>query len=58
MWFHLWILQILLFYLPFDIEELEDLEELIDFEEFTDFEALTTWFLTEIIDFFELTEDF
>ena len=55
---YLWILQILLFYLPFDIEELEDLEELIDFEEFTDFEALTTWFLTEIIDFFELTEDF
>ena len=57
MWFHLWSLQISLFYLPLDRVEFEDFDELIDFKEFTDLDGFT-WFLTDVIDFLEFTEDF
>ena len=52
MWFHLWTLQISLFYLPLDKVELEDLDDFIDLDDEFD------WSFAEIIDFLELTEDF
>ena len=41
MWFHLWSLQISLFYLHLDRVEFEDFDELIDFKEFTDLDGFT-----------------
>ena len=52
MWFHLWTLQISLFYLPLDKVELDDLDDFIDLDDEFD------WSFAEIIDFLELTEDF